>query len=89
MFYLAEAELVTARHESEQRDFDRRLREEQDIEFQRTMELDRKRIEEENLKKLEEENKIKAAEERENQRQRRKTEHRVSLCITNSTSDSP
>ena len=53
------------------------------------MELDRKRIEEENLKKLEEENKIKAAEERENQRQRRKTEHRVSLYITNSTSDSP
>jgi FAS-associated factor 2 len=73
---MAEAELVTARHESEQRDFDRRLREEQDLEFQKTMELDRIRIEEENLKKIEEENKIKAAEERENQRQRRKTEHR-------------
>ena len=56
---------------------DRRLREEQDLEFQRTMEADRKRIEEENKKKQEEEDKIRAAEEKANERIRRVTEHRV------------
>ena len=75
--FLAEAELVTARHELEMRDMDRRLREEQDLEFQRTMEADRKRIEEENKKKQEEEDKIRAAEEKANERIRRVTEHRV------------
>merc|ERR1712131_378835 len=73
---MAEAELVTARHELEMRDMDRRLREEQDLEFQRTMEADRKRIEEENKKKQEEEDKIRAAEEKANERIRRVTEHR-------------
>ena len=75
--FVAEAELVTARHELEMRDMDRRLREEQDLEFQRTMEADRKRIEEENKKKQEEEDKIRAAEEKANERIRRVTEHRV------------
>jgi len=73
---MAEAELVTARHELEIRDMDRRLREEQDLEFQRTMEADRKRIEEENKKKQEEEDKIRAAEEKAIERTRRVTEHR-------------
>ena len=79
--FLAEAELVTARHELEMRDMDRRLREEQDLEFQRTMEADRKRIEEENKKKQEEEDKIRAAEEKANERIRRVTEHRVGNFI--------
>ena len=61
------------------RDMDRRLREEQDLEFQRTMEADRKRIEEENKKKQEEEDKIRAAEEKANERIRRVTEHRVGI----------
>merc|ERR1719383_32253 len=72
----AEAELVTARHELEMRDMDRRLREEQDLEFQRTMEADRKRLEEEERKKQEEEEKQKKIEERENERIRRNTEQR-------------
>ena len=38
---LAEAELVTARHEAQVRQMDRSLREQQDVEFQRTMEADR------------------------------------------------
>ena len=56
---------------------DRQLREEQDMEFQRTMEADRKRLEEEQKKRDEEEMKIRAAEERETQRIKRQTEHRV------------
>ena len=85
---LAEAELVTARHELEMRDMDRRLREEQDLEFQRTMEADRKRIEEEERKKQEEEEKLKKIEERENERIRRTTEQRVSFhCKHSESSD--
>ena len=66
------------------RDMDRRLREEQDLEFQRTMEADRKRIEEEERKKQEEEEKLKKIEERENERIRRTTEQRVSFHCNHS-----
>ena len=59
------------------RDMDRRLREEQDLEFARTMEADRKRLEEEEAKKREEEEKAKKIEERANERIRRTTEQRV------------
>jgi len=72
----AEAELVSARHEEQMRQMDRQLREEQDIEFERTMEADRRRLEEEAKKREEEEMKIKAAEARESMRIKRQTEHR-------------
>ena len=75
---VAEAELVTARHELELRDMDRRLREEQDLEFARTEEADRKRLAEEEAKKCEEEEKAKKIEDRANERIRRTTEQRVS-----------
>jgi len=74
--HTAEAELVTVRHEAEIRDMDRRLREEQDLEFQRTVELDRKRLEQEKREQEAEVEKLRAAEERETERQRRHTEHR-------------
>ena len=77
---VAEAELVTARHELELRDMDRRLREEQDLEFARTEEADRKRLAEEEAKKCEEEEKAKKIEDRANERIRRTTEQRVS-CV--------
>merc|ERR1711937_233788 len=63
---MAEAELVTARHEEQMRRMDRELREEQDLEFQRTMEADRVRMEELKKQKEEEELKLKMAEEKEN-----------------------
>ena len=62
---------------------DRRLREEQDLEFHRTIEADRKRIDEEIKKKQEEEDKKRAAEEKANERIRRNTEHRVQNCYLN------
>merc|ERR1711937_710396 len=73
---MAEAELVTARHEEQMRRMDRELREEQDLEFQRTMEADRVRMEELKKQKEEEELKLKMAEEKENMKIRRQTEHR-------------
>merc|ERR1711937_1067259 len=76
---MAEAELVTARHEEQMRRMDRELREEQDLEFQRTMEADRVRMEELKKQKEEEEIKLKMAEEKENMKIRRQTEHR-STC---------
>ena len=78
--FLAEAELVTARHEEQMRRMDRELREEQDLEFQRTMEADRVRMEELKKQKEEEELKLKMAEEKENMKIRRQTEHRVSYA---------
>ena len=76
--FSAEAELVTARHEEQMRRMDRELREEQDLEFQRTMEADRLRMEELKRQQEEEELKAKQAEEKENLKIRRQTEHRVS-----------
>jgi len=72
----AEAELVTARHEAQVRQMDRSLREQQDAEFQRTMEADRKRLEEARLKKESEERKLQEAEEKKELVKRRLTETR-------------
>lgn len=72
----AEAELVTARHEAQVRQMDRSLREQQDAEFERTMEADRKRLEEARLKKESEERKLLEAEEKKKLVKRKLTETR-------------
>jgi FAS-associated factor 2 len=95
---------VTARHEAQVRQMDRSLREQQDVEFERTMEADRlvfpqtssfkffnrKRLEEARLKKESEERKLQEVEEKKELVKRRLTETRErKISARNNLSDEP